>query len=430
MTNDQLTRAEATPAGGETLAPRKLKTPILLAVFTLISLLAFVFTVGDQSTQIDISNRGGAIQLDPLVFPTMLTNAVLTVGMIALTVFAFLRSLARQKVPMWVSAVFAALWAIALIIWVGAGANVPLAWLLTGTLALSTPIVFGSMAGLVAERSGVVNIAIEGQLLSGAFASALVASLTNNWVAGLVAAIVAGVLISAILALFSITSWVEQVVVGVVINMIVLGLTDFLYSGLMSSDPQRYNSPDRYPTWSIPGLSEIPVLGPLLFSNTIVVYALFLLVPFMVFMLFNSKWGIRTRAVGEHPKAADTVGINVNATRWRNVLLSGAIAGFGGSYYTLGLVGAFGSEVTSGQGYIALAALIFGRWHPVYATLAAILFGFASNFRTLASQVGADLPTELMAMVPYIVTVFAVVGFVGQSRAPAASGTPYITQGR
>jgi simple sugar transport system permease protein len=267
-------------------------------------------------------------------------------------------------------------------------------------------------------------------LLSGAFASALVSSLTGSWVAGLIAAMVAGVLISCILALFAITYWVEQVVVGVVINMIVLGLTDFLYSGLMSSDSAKYNSPDRYPVWSIPGLSEIPVLGPLLFSNTIVVYGLFLLVPLMVVLLFNSKWGIRTRAVGEHPKAADTVGINVNATRWRNVLLSGAIAGFGGSYYTLGLVGAFGSEVTSGQGYIALAALIFGRWHPVYATLAAILFGFASNFRTLASQVGADLPTELLAMVPYIVTVLAVVGFVGQSRAPAASGKPYIKAGR
>jgi simple sugar transport system permease protein len=360
----------------------------------------------------------------------MPANLVLTVLMFALAGFALKRALDRKPVPMWITAVFAALWVVALIIWVGAGANVPLAWLLTGTLALSTPIVFGSMAGLVSERSGVVNIAIEGQLLSGAFASALVSSLTGSWVAGLIAAMVAGVLISCILALFAITYWVEQVVVGVVINMIVLGLTDFLYSGLMSSDSAKYNSPDRYPVWSIPGLSEIPVLGPLLFSNTIVVYGLFLLVPLMVVLLFNSKWGIRTRAVGEHPKAADTVGINVNATRWRNVLLSGAIAGFGGSYYTLGLVGAFGSEVTSGQGYIALAALIFGRWHPVYATLAAILFGFASNFRTLASQVGADLPTELLAMVPYIVTVLAVVGFVGQSRAPAASGKPYIKAGR
>jgi simple sugar transport system permease protein len=177
MTTDQTTRAAQTPAPeGDVLAPRKLKTPILLGAFALVSLFAFVFTVVGETTRIDVSNRGGSIQLDPISVPTMPANLVLTVLMFALAGFALKRALDRKPVPMWITAVFAALWVVALIIWVGAGANVPLAWLLTGTLALSTPIVFGSMAGLVSERSGVVNIAIEGQLLSGAFASALVSS--------------------------------------------------------------------------------------------------------------------------------------------------------------------------------------------------------------------------------------------------------------
>ncbi|SJM47852.1 ABC transporter permease [Gulosibacter sp. 10] len=413
----------------DALAPRKWKTPILLAVFALLSLVAFSLQVDSGAlTSIDFRSRGLAFDMEPLILPSMVTNLVLSIVMLAIAAFSFKRTADRKALPMWLLAIFAVLWAVALIVWVGAGHNVPLTWLLTGTLAISTPLVFGSMAGLVSERVGVVNIAIEGQLLAGAFAGALVSSMTGSWIAGILAALVAGVIVSTILALFSITYWVEQVVVGVVINMIVIGLTNYLYSGLMASDRAQYNTPTTFPVWKIPFLSEIPVIGPLLFSNTVLTYLMFLLVPLLTWAVFNSKWGLRMRSVGEHPKAADTLGINVNGTRWFNVLLSGAIAGVGGSFYTLGSVGAFNQEITSGQGYIALAALIFGRWHPIYATCAALLFGFASNFRTLATQVGANVPDELLSMVPYVVTVFAVIGFVGQSRAPAASGVPYVKQ--
>lgn len=428
MTTTVTPKTPAAPENSETaLAPRKWKTPILLVVFALIALLVFALdAAADVTTRIDLNNRGVAIVLPPLILPTMLTNLILSVLMLAFAAYSVKLTYDRKPVPMWGTAIFAALWVIALIVWVGAGANVPFVWLLTGTLAISTPLVFGSMAGLVSERAGVVNIAIEGQLLAGAFAAALVSSMTGSWIAGIFAALVAGVLVSVILALFSITYWVEQVVVGVVINMIVIGLTNYLYSGLMSTNREFYNSPETYSTWPIPLLSSIPVIGPVFFSHSIITYLMFILVPLLTWALFNTKWGLRTRSVGEHPKAADTVGINVNGTRWFNVLLSGAIAGVGGSFYTLGSVGAFNQEVTSGQGYIALAALIFGRWHPVYATCAALLFGFASNFRTLATQVGANVPSELLSMVPYIVTVLAVIGFVGQSRAPAADGVPYI----
>ncbi|MDJ1371347.1 ABC transporter permease [Gulosibacter molinativorax] len=428
MTTTVTPKTPATPESPETaLAPRKWKTPILLGVFALVSLLIFSLRLDPSlTTRIDLNSRTVPIELPPLVLPSMLTNLILSTLMIAFAAYTAKLAYDRKKIPMWGIALFAALWVIALIVWVGAGANVPFVWLLTGTLAISTPLVFGSMAGLVSERAGVVNIAIEGQLLAGAFASALVSSMTGSWVAGILAALVAGVLVSVVLALFSITYWVEQVVVGVVINMIVIGLTSYLYSGLMASNRELYNSPDTYDAWPIPLLSSIPIIGPVFFSHSIITYLMFILVPLLTWALFNTRWGLRTRSVGEHPKAADTVGINVNRNRWFNVLLSGAIAGVGGSFYTLGSVGAFNQEVTSGQGYIALAALIFGRWHPVYATLAALLFGFASNFRTLATQVGANVPSELLSMVPYIVTVLAVIGFVGQSRGPAASGVPYI----
>nr|WP_225752173.1 ABC transporter permease [Pseudoclavibacter sp. Marseille-Q3772] len=424
------TTADASSSEG-VLAPPKLRTPILLGVFALISLLVFVFQVApDVTTSVDLNSRSVDLTLPQIEVPTFITNLILTLGMFGIAAFAFMRAKRRERVPMWSIAIYATLWVFALILWTGAGNDVPLTWLFTGSLVLATPIVFGSLAGIVSERAGVVNLAIEGQLLSGAFAAALVASLTDSWIAGVLAAAAAGVLVSCVLALFAITYWVEQVVVGVVINMIVIGLTNYLYSALLATDPAKFNDPARYPSINIPGLSQIPVLGPLLFQHTVLGYVMLLLVPLMGYLLFKSRWGLRTRAVGEHPKAADTVGINVNATRWRNVLLSGVIAGVGGSFYTIGSVGAFSSQITSGQGYIALAAVIFGGWHPIYSALAALLFGFASNFQTFASQAGSQMPSELLAMVPYVVTVLAVIGFVGKSKAPAADGVPYIQSGR
>lgn len=419
--------AAPAPAPAEVKQTRSWKAPVGFALFTLVEILLLALPVpGDRVTRIDLNDRAVRLELAPLLLPTLLTNLLLGAGLAAMTIVSFLRAARARSVPPWFAPLFGLLWVVALVVFIGAGSNVPLSWLLTGALALSTPLIFGSMAGLVSERAGVVNIAIEGQLLAGAFTSALIASMTGSTVAGLLGGVVAGVLVSLVLAVFSIRYVVEQVVVGVVVNILVIGLTNFLYSSLMSDDPARYNAPPRYPVLPLPGLSEIPVIGPLLFNNTPIVYLMFLLVPTLAFALFRTRWGLRVRAVGEHPKAADTVGIRVNPTRFRNVLLSGAIAGAGGSFFTLGMVGEFTREMTSGAGYIALAALIFGRWHPVYAALAALLFGFASNLKALASQVGANVPAEFMAMIPYLVTILAVAGFVGQSRAPAADGKPYI----
>jgi simple sugar transport system permease protein len=281
------------------------------------------------------------------------------------------------------------------------------------------------MSGLVCERSGVINIAIEGQLLASAFVSGVVASVTGLAWWGLLAAPFAGAAISYLLATFAIKFSVDQVILGFVINVLVIGLTDFLYKKLLIPYQNTWNSPPTFEVIPIPFLSKIPVVGPLLFTHSIVVYLMFVIVSAVTFGLYKTKWGLRTRAVGEHPTAADTVGIDVNKLRFRNVMIAGFIAGVGGAFYTVGSVGAFGKEMTAGAGFIALAALIFGKWSPIGALFAALLFGFANNLQSTLSIIGVAIPSEFMLMVPYIATIIAVTGLVGRVRAPAADGIPY-----
>jgi simple sugar transport system permease protein len=211
-----------------------------------------------------------------------------------------------------------------------------------------------------------------------------------------------------------------------VLNVLVTGLTSFLYAQVLVPNAQALNSPPRFPRIPIPLLSDIPILGPVLFRQTIIIYVMYVAVALVYFGLFHTRWGLRLRAVGEHPTAADTVGIKVSATRFWNVSLAGAIAGIGGAFFTLGSVGAFNKEMTAGAGFIALAAVIFGRWDPLRATLAALLFGFASNLQNVLGVIGSPVPSEFMLMLPYVVTIFAVAGLVGQVRGPAAAGKPYV----
>ena len=313
--------------------------------------------------------------------------------------------------------------------WIASGKFIPFTGLLQGGLLLSIPLIFGAMSGLVCERSGVINIAIEGQLLASAFVSAVVASLTDLAWWGLLAAPFAGAAISYLLATFAIKFSVDQVILGFVINVLVIGLTDYLYKKLLIPQQNTWNSPPLLEVVPIPILSKIPVVGPILFTHTIVVYLMVAIVSMVTFGLHKTKWGLRTRAVGEHPTAADTVGIDVNKLRFRNVIFSGMIAGVGGAFYTVGSVGSFGKEMTAGAGFIALAALIFGKWSPIGALFAALLFGFATNLQSTLSIIGVAIPSEFMLMVPYIATIIAVTGLVGRVRAPAADGIPYIRGG-
>ncbi len=309
--------------------------------------------------------------------------------------------------------------------WAASGKLIPFTGLLQGALLLSIPIIFGAMSGVICERSGVINIAIEGQLLAGAFTAGVVASITSQTTWGLLAAPLAGALISLILATFAIRYSIDQVILGFVINVLVIGMTNFLYKKLLIPYQDTWNSASVLTPIPIPLLSKIPILGPIFFHQTIIVYLMYLIVILIHFSLFRTKWGLRTRAIGEHPMAADSVGIVVNSLRFRNVIIAGLVAGLGGAYFTIGAVGAFGKEMTAGKGFIALAALIFGRWSPVGAVMAALLFGFTDNLQGVLSITGAPIPSEFMLMAPYIITIIAVTGLVGRVRAPAADGIPY-----
>ena len=421
------TAAPASPLADRPVeTTRSWKLPIGYGVFTLIAIVLFGLLPRSGTTTFRLANAGDFFALPNVPLPALGTGIVVIVLLAILTVYAFIETRALRRVPLWVTSVFAVVFVIGFLTWAAAGSSLPIPGLLLGALSLSVPLVFGALGGVISERVGVVNIAIEGQFLAGAFSSAMVASITGSPWVGLVAALVAGMLVSFVLAAFSIKYLVDQVIVGVVINAFISGLTGFLYSQVLSPNEETLNIGIRFPKVEIPLLHQIPVIGPGFCEQTVVVYLAYIAVAVVTFGLFKTRWGLRLRAVGEHPQAADTVGINVTSTRFWNVSLAGAIAGLGGAYFTLDAVGPFTKDMTAGAGYIALAAVIFGRWDPIKATLAALLFGFASNLQNTLGAIDSPVPSEFLLMLPYVVTIFAVAGLVGQSRGPAASGKPYI----
>ncbi len=302
----------------------------------------------------------------------------------------------------------------------------PLADIMRGTFLFSLPLIFGALAGVLCERSGVVNVAIEGQLLTGAFGAALLGTIGTSIWAGLIGGIIGGVLISALLAWFSIRYLVDQVVLGVVLNLLAVGLTGFIYEQLMRPHSADYNQPPKFAVWELPLLSEIPVFGPSVFTGSLFLFLALALVVIINIGLFRTRWGLRTRSVGEHPAAADTVGVNVLGMRYLNVLLAGVVAGLGGAFFTLSLVGQFSKNMIGGKGFIALAALIFGRWNPTGALFAALFFGFADKLASYLASIASPIPSDFLAMLPYLATILAVAGLVGKVRAPAADGKPYV----
>jgi ABC-type uncharacterized transport system permease subunit len=415
------------PIALESAVVKNWKAPIALGFFAILALVLFGFFGRSGVSTFRLSTDTDFFQIP--VIPVDARPASLVTSVLLVLIAAWVTRLVRRarQVPLWIIAVFAVLFLFTFLVWASAGLrSIPVAGLLVGAVGLSVPLIFGALGGVISERVGVVNVAIEGQLLAGAFVSALVASATRVPLLGLLAAMVAGMLVSFVLAAFSIKYFVDQVIVGVVLNVLVTGLTSFLYSTLLSPNQATLNSPQRFQRINIPVLSEIPIIGPTLFRQTIIIYIMYVAVFTIWYCLFHTRWGLRLRSSGEHPQAADTVGINVNRTRFWNVSLAGAIAGFGGAYFTLGSVGGFSKEMTAGAGFIALAAVIFGRWDPIRATLAALLFGFATNLQSVLSTIGSPVPSEFMLMLPYLITIFAVAGLVGSVRGPAASGKPYV----
>ena len=308
------------------------------------------------------------------------------------------------------------------------GVYLPVTATLQSALFLALPLVLGALCGVLCERSGVINVAIEGQFLVGAFTGALIGTLTASAWAGLIAGALAGCLIALFLAVLAIKYLVDQVVLGVVLNLLALGLTGFLYERIMQQDADHFNHPPKLGDWTIPVLSKLPVIGPALFDQNIFTYLAIALVAIVYVALFHTPFGLRTRAVGEHPAAADSVGIRVNWIRFRNVLLGGLVAGVGGAFFTIGSAIAFNKNMTVGKGFIALAVLIVGRWNPIGALFGALLFGFTDQLQIFLASMpgGSPIPSQFLSMLPYIVTIFAVAGLVGKVRAPAADGVPYV----
>ncbi|WP_182377435.1 ABC transporter permease [Nocardioides sp. WS12] len=402
-----------------------LKAPIVLGVVTMLVSLLVAFKSREGDTTFRLATDTDLFELPEITVPSTPSVTTIVILLALCTVAsAFLVSRGRRT-PIWLVALFSVLAMTGFLCWAAAGAAVPVIGLLGGSIALAVPLVFGALGGVLGERAGVVNIAIDGQLLFGAFAAAMFGTIVGSPWGGLVAAMCAGALVALVLSFFAITYFVDQVIVGVVLNVLVIGLTSFLFGQILAENTEGLNSPPHFERIPIPLLGEIPIIGPVLFRQTILVYLMYFAVFAVAWALYRTRWGLRVRAVGEHPKAADTVGIKVNRTRYTTMIIAGLIAGAGGATYTLVSVPQFGEEMTDGAGYIALAAVIFGRWDPVRATLAALLFGFATNLSGVLSVIGSPVPSQFMLMLPYVVTIIAVAGLVGHSRAPAADGIPY-----
>jgi simple sugar transport system permease protein len=399
--------------------------------FILLGLIdIFVFGVFAHSgdARFALSLPGVSPHLPVIHVPGALTSYVLGAISIGLGILRAVVDLPRWGKRLTIAVVLLC-FLLSLLAWADAGNSVgPLQVidLLQGTMTASIPLVLGALAGLLGERSGVINIAIEGQLLTGAFVAAAVASVTGGVWLGLIGGSLAGGLVGALLAIFAIMFLVDQIIVGVVLNVIALGLTNYLYDRVMSPYANTFNTGNTFSTIKIPVLSNIPIIGPIFFDANIFLYITYALILVIQIGLFRTRWGLRVRAVGEHPVAADTVGIRVQWTRYRNVILGGMVAGIGGAYLTVGSVGFFTSDISSGFGYIALAAMIFGRWTPLGSVAAALLFGFSFQLQTELSILRVPVSSFILLMAPYVATIIAVAGLVGRVRPPAADGKPYV----
>jgi simple sugar transport system permease protein len=420
---------EVTPGmfSSATVRP-SLKTPITLVVASLVILVFFGFLGKPGDISFIWSDKREALQLPPFIVNSMFFCTIVGALLLMIGLLSIALSIRGSRTPVWLIAIYSLGAMMALLGWLATEATqgVQMIFILSNTLVLAIPLIFGGMAGIMSERVGVVNIAIEGQLLTGAFVSAIVGSMTKNLYVGLIAAMIAAALLSTVLASLAIKYLVEQIIIGVLLNVLVIGVTNFLYSAWVDDDSINLNFPGTFEKLPIPLLSEIPVLGQVLFNNRITVYLMFILVPLLWYVLFRTKLGLRARAVGEHPLAADTVGINVARTRFWWVTIGGAVAGLGGAALTIGNVGSFGREMSAGLGFIALAVVILGRWQPIYVTLGALLFGFTIILKVWANQVSPGIPVDFITMVPYLVTLVAVAGFAGRVKPPAASGQPYV----
>lgn len=320
--------------------------------------------------------------------------------------------------------IVAGLFIFSFLVWAASGKSLNLVGLLNSTLSKAVPLTLGALSGILCERAGVVNIAIEGMMLTAAMIGVLIGSIAGNLWLGLLSGVAAGALLGLLHALLSVTYKTNQIISGTVINIFAVGITSYISSKFLQPY-QNLNNSGVFQPFEIPLLAKIPIIGPIMFNNNIFVYAMFAFLILLQFYFFYTRWGLRHRSVGEHPKAADTLGINVFRMRYIAVVLGGAMAGFAGAYFTLGSVGRFDEVMTAGRGFISLAAMIFGNWMPFGSFAAGLLFGFADSLASKLAILGVNIPSEFLLMLPYIATMVVLAGVVGRSQMPAADGVPY-----
>lgn len=296
--------------------------------------------------------------------------------------------------------------------------------LLSAAIRLSIPILFAALGGMYSELSGVSNIGLEGIMLVGAFAGVVGSYYTGSQWFGALMAIIFGILIAFIFSIATVNIKINQIVTGVAINLLAIGLTSFFFRAIfgITTVPITVNN---FKALEIPILSGIPILGEIFFKQTVLVYIAFLLVPISYYILYKTSWGLSIRTVGEHPMAADTVGISVDKVRTICVLISGALGGLGGCFLSLGQFNMFVDNMVSGRGFIAVAAVIFGKWNPKGILLASLLFGFADALQIRIQMTGVNIPYQFLLMFPYLLTIVAVTGIVGRTSSPRALGNPY-----
>nr|MBC7244726.1 ABC transporter permease [Chloroflexota bacterium] len=363
-----------------------------------------------------------AISIPDLILPTQSTIYTLVVIMLLLGVLQLVRGFRFGDALL---GVVAFCFVFAFLTWAARGKSFSLVGMLSSSLVRATPIALAALCGVMCERSGVVNIAIEGIMLMSAQAAVVVATVTKNLYMGLAAAILTGAIVSAFHAVMAVSFKVNQIISATAINIFATGATSFISARFLEKNVNLLNNSGTFRVIPIPILSKIPLLGPIFFENGLIVYLMLLIVVFIHILLFYTPWGLRVRAVGEHPRAADTLGINVYLVRYVSVILGGVIAGIGGAYFTIGSVGRFDEIMTAGKGFIGLAAMIFGKWTPFGAFASSILFGFADSLQIKLQILRVPIPSEFLLMAPYIVTMIVLTGVVGRAIPPAADGEPY-----
>lgn len=407
-----------------TRSRRQLTIALLFLVLAALVLLILPRgTAGLTSTFVLTSQRAGvSIEAPDLAVPTAPSLYALGSAITALGAWQGLRGSRRMGSVLGTVSV---LGIAAFLVWAAQDKSLNLTGMLVSSLVRATPIALAALSGIYSERSGVVNIGIEGMMLTGAFVSVVVTSVSGSQPIGVAAGMASGVVMGALHALLSIRFRVNQIVSGAGVIILALGLTSYLQRSVLNLYPELNQPGPSIAAMPIPVLWKIPVLGPVLFNQSPIIYALFGMLLLTQVLMYRTRWGLRVRSVGEHPRAADTLGINVFRTRYISVLLSGAIAGLAGTYMSIGAAGRFNEGMSAGKGFLGLAAMIFGNWNPGGAFLGSLIFGFFDSWQEKLSILQVGIPVDLLGMAPYLATMIVLAGVVGRSRMPAADGVPY-----